>query len=368
MKRYTLPLLIAVSIGSSASAQDQCRDILTAQLFNTATGTKKEETANAEFYWACGASLSEARDYVERKTSQSGGGGGSLNYGVLSIEGGGQSSSSDSLTEEHLKTWKQQNCSEMSSEQSRSAFEYYANASVAGGVVQAWRDCMIAREDLTCWARPYGKNILFTRNWRSSEVALPIVVDAHVAIGDATQDMWAKGEKVKIGEVSYSIKRNPEEDALFLVDIEHEERFALSCEAYVPAMKQIVISPAAQEPAVNATIQKLVNSYPNQTVDLVVGASAGGPTDSQARSLASRLEDQKGWKVQIVNVGGNKGQAAVDNVANANPDGYRVLFSSTSNGTAAGAVLTEVGNTGLFVPKDTPPGIIEKLAQAVSES
>jgi tripartite-type tricarboxylate transporter receptor subunit TctC len=75
-------------------------------------------------------------------------------------------------------------------------------------------------------------------------------------------------------------------------------------------------------------------TYPNQTVRMVVPFSAGSITDGLARILADKLSEM--WKQQVI-VENRPGLPGTTGVSKATPDGYTLML--TSNGhTIAGAI------------------------------
>jgi tripartite-type tricarboxylate transporter receptor subunit TctC len=66
--------------------------------------------------------------------------------------------------------------------------------------------------------------------------------------------------------------------------------------------------------------------FPKGTIRLVVPLAAGGNIDVAARILADRLSDQMGQRVIVENVVGAGGSIGARAVAQANPDGYTLLF------------------------------------------
>jgi tripartite-type tricarboxylate transporter receptor subunit TctC len=69
--------------------------------------------------------------------------------------------------------------------------------------------------------------------------------------------------------------------------------------------------------------------YPNRPVRIVVGFTAGGPTDAIARIVAQRLSDILGQQFVVENMGGAGGNTAAGQVARATPDGYTIMAIST---------------------------------------
>ncbi len=70
-------------------------------------------------------------------------------------------------------------------------------------------------------------------------------------------------------------------------------------------------------------------AYPNKAVRIVVGFTAGGPTDAIARIVAQKLTDSLGQQFVVENIGGAGGNTAAGQVARATPDGYTIMAIST---------------------------------------
>ncbi len=68
------------------------------------------------------------------------------------------------------------------------------------------------------------------------------------------------------------------------------------------------------------------SSYPDRPVRLVVGFSAGGPTDLPARFIADRLGTALGQRVVVENRTGAGGQIATQDVLSKPRDGYNLLL------------------------------------------
>lgn len=71
-------------------------------------------------------------------------------------------------------------------------------------------------------------------------------------------------------------------------------------------------------------------AYPSRPITLIVPFSAGGGTDSVARELAKGLSDKLGQPVIVDNRGGGGGAIASRQVAKADPDGYTLLFVTST--------------------------------------
>lgn len=70
--------------------------------------------------------------------------------------------------------------------------------------------------------------------------------------------------------------------------------------------------------------------YPSQPIRLVVPFPAGGLTDTYARMLAREVGDRLGKPVIVENVAGATGQIGTERVVRAAPDGYTLLYTSSS--------------------------------------
>lgn len=70
--------------------------------------------------------------------------------------------------------------------------------------------------------------------------------------------------------------------------------------------------------------------WPARTITLVLGFAPGGPNDLVARVLAQRLAQQFGQQVVVDNRPGANGNIAAGIVSRAAPDGYTLLYNSSS--------------------------------------
>lgn len=77
------------------------------------------------------------------------------------------------------------------------------------------------------------------------------------------------------------------------------------------------VAPAVADPA-----------YPNKPVKILVGYSAGGPTDMVARMLATKLQDKLGQPFVVENRAGAGSNLASEAAAAAVPDGYTLLVAA----------------------------------------
>jgi tripartite-type tricarboxylate transporter receptor subunit TctC len=72
-------------------------------------------------------------------------------------------------------------------------------------------------------------------------------------------------------------------------------------------------------------------AYPTRPVRLVVGFAAGGVADLFARLIGQSLSERLGQSVIIENKVGAGSNLAAESVVRATPDGYTLLFSTSSN-------------------------------------
>jgi tripartite-type tricarboxylate transporter receptor subunit TctC len=80
-----------------------------------------------------------------------------------------------------------------------------------------------------------------------------------------------------------------------------------------------------------APAASLADDYPSRPITILVGASAGGTTDTMARTIAQPLSKSLGRPVLVENRPGAGGNIAALAVAKAAPDGYTLLVSFTSH-------------------------------------
>lgn len=85
------------------------------------------------------------------------------------------------------------------------------------------------------------------------------------------------------------------------------------------------LSPALAALAAAGAVQAQT-AYPAKPVRLVVGFSAGGPTDIPARFIADRLGSTLGQRVVVENRTGAAGQIATQDVLSRPRDGYNLLL------------------------------------------
>lgn len=87
----------------------------------------------------------------------------------------------------------------------------------------------------------------------------------------------------------------------------------------------------------------IAQTYPDRVVKIIVPAGPGGPTDVLARLIADRLSASFGQSVIVENRGGGGGAVGAKAVANADPDGYTLLFGNTATLANITAVSSSAG-------------------------
>jgi tripartite-type tricarboxylate transporter receptor subunit TctC len=71
-------------------------------------------------------------------------------------------------------------------------------------------------------------------------------------------------------------------------------------------------------------------TWPAQTIKIIVPFTAGTGMDTIARAVAPKLSDKLGQPVIVQNMAGASGNIGADVVAKANPDGYTVLMGANT--------------------------------------
>lgn len=72
-------------------------------------------------------------------------------------------------------------------------------------------------------------------------------------------------------------------------------------------------------------------NWPERTINVIIGASPGGDTDFNARTMAKYFEQVTGQTMVITNMPGGGATIATSAVRDAAPDGYTMLFGHTGH-------------------------------------
>src|SRR5215212_7921509 len=78
-------------------------------------------------------------------------------------------------------------------------------------------------------------------------------------------------------------------------------------------------------------VSAVAQSYPSRPVRVIVPYPAGGSLDLIGRVYAKALGDSLGQPFIVDNRGGANGNVGTEVVANAAPDGYTLVITSSSN-------------------------------------
>src|SRR5262250_428174 len=81
-------------------------------------------------------------------------------------------------------------------------------------------------------------------------------------------------------------------------------------------------------------------AYPSRPITVVVGAAAGGPTDTIGRIITERMRATLGQTIVIENNGAAAGSIAHGRVARAAPDGYTLSLGHWGTHVVNGAVYS----------------------------
>ncbi len=94
--------------------------------------------------------------------------------------------------------------------------------------------------------------------------------------------------------------------------------------------RKVLLAPAAAAGVGQLPAQAQNAPYPNRPIKIVVPVAAGGGIDGTARLYADKLSQIFKSTVVVENLPGASGQIAARAVKSARPDGYTLLWSSTS--------------------------------------
>ena len=96
--------------------------------------------------------------------------------------------------------------------------------------------------------------------------------------------------------------------------------------------RHLIALSAAQVVAPNLLIgaARAQSGFPDRPVHLIVPVAAGGPTDIVARMLGDKLSRMWGQQVVVENKGGAGTNLGNEYVARSDPDGYTMLFATSS--------------------------------------
>lgn len=100
---------------------------------------------------------------------------------------------------------------------------------------------------------------------------------------------------------------------------------------HLPTRRLVLVAAALLGTAGLHTHALAQNDYPNKPIKLMVGYSAGGPTDVLARVLGQDIGATLGQPVVVENKPGVNGNIATEFVKQAPPDGYTLIVNTISH-------------------------------------
>jgi tripartite-type tricarboxylate transporter receptor subunit TctC len=95
-------------------------------------------------------------------------------------------------------------------------------------------------------------------------------------------------------------------------------------------MKHLLIKTALVLSATLCALAVQAQTWPTQTIKIIVPFTAGTGMDTIARAVAPRLGERLGQPVIVQNQAGASGNIGADAVAKASPDGYTVLMGANT--------------------------------------
>jgi len=100
---------------------------------------------------------------------------------------------------------------------------------------------------------------------------------------------------------------------------------------HIPVRRLMLLTAALVGAATLQTHALAQSDYPNKPIKLIVGYSAGGPTDVLARVLGQEIGGTLGQSVVVENKPGVNGNIATEFVQRAPADGYTLLINTISH-------------------------------------
>lgn len=96
--------------------------------------------------------------------------------------------------------------------------------------------------------------------------------------------------------------------------------------------KTLVVAIAAL--ACAGTVAQAANTYPDKAITLIIGFAPGGPTDAIGRVLFKKVSEELNVPIVIENRPGAGGNIGAQELLRAKPDGYTLMYGTSSITTA----------------------------------
>lgn len=132
--------------------------------------------------------------------------------------------------------------------------------------------------------------------------------------------------------------------------------------------------------ALGACASDPADDYPERTIQVTAGWSAGGTSDLSARQLAQGLEEQLGANTQVVNVEGATGGVGASQVYHEPADGYNLFAGASVHGLWGVMEQADVGPedfyaflagpspTSIYVSGDSDYETVDDLVEYLEEN
>lgn len=337
MKRFMVFLILPIS-ASALAAEDNCRAILQDGFFNQYNSSTSQSREQALYAEMCSSSYEQAKNLASRAQSSGSGGNVGVSYGLFGLDAGATSSSASSLTESHFNEWKKTHCEKNSSADSSRAAEYIMQKTVSEAVVNAWTNCMVAREGLSCYAAPYDQEALLNISWKKTSLTQPEVTSSYLskgAVSDFEGVMSGKllPEKQKLypGVLQIPVTRNKEKSLVANLNVIHDG-VGYPCSFFVPGMKDFEL----KEPAIADS------SIESPEIGCKAQAAPFGATCEGSWSYAA----PKGYKVCLVQFKASSGPTAGSSIElrDASEEKGALYWKVVSNAEPFGAGRWVYGN------------------------
>jgi hypothetical protein len=206
-------MAVGFLIPTNVLAEDSCYDVLAQQLGNKTELQTSDNAADVRHQFACSQSYSG-------NTHDISGGVGWLGGRANASKGdSSQASSSD--------------CGDASAAQHQSAFLYYSQT-IYSDAIDAWKACMLERQQFACWGVSNGKNgVTIHARWGLLGNQ-PTIRAATLRVGgQVTSSGLSKGDTLDADDNIVDVSRNPDQDVTFSMQASVGGA-SKTCEVWIP--------------------------------------------------------------------------------------------------------------------------------------